>query len=221
MMRRAGFAAFTLVLGLAFGAGAEAQTRPAAKHDTKQPIDISSDSLEVEQDKQIATFRGNVDALQGDLRLKADTLIVHYRNKADSPPAAQPPPKTAAKGSAAGAAASADADPFAGGSISRIDANGHVFVSSPEESGRGDTGYYDVDKRVIVLEGSQVVLTRGQNVLRGNRAVMNLDTGRSTLDVAPGQRVHGLFVPEQNSGQGGMQGGGQTGNQSGTRSGQR
>src|SRR5579864_7306747 len=120
------------------GGVATAQLALGQKHDNSQPIEISADSLEVEQDKQIATFRGKVDAIQGEMHLRADTLVVHYRQKGDAgskAPQAKSPPKTGGAGG----------DPFGGGAISRIDASGNVFVSSPEETAQGDTGVYDVD----------------------------------------------------------------------------
>ena len=48
-------------------------------YDTSLPIEITADSLEVRQEEQIAVFRGNVDAVQGDLNLRADELTVYYR----------------------------------------------------------------------------------------------------------------------------------------------
>jgi lipopolysaccharide export system protein LptA len=168
----------TLLLAalLAAGAGAaDAQVALGKRHDTSQQIEITADSLEVQQDKQVAIFSGNVDAVQGDIRLKADQLRVHYREGGDGSRAQGGEPSS---------------------QIRRIDAVGNVFVSSPEETGKGDRGTYDVERRVIVLEG-QVVLTSGKNILRGNRATMNLDTGRSTMETAPGGRVRGLFVPSQ------------------------
>ncbi len=154
-----------------------ADNRPQIQHDTDQPIEINADSLEVEQNQQIATFRGNVDAVQGEIRLRADELKVHYRNGGDS------------SESAAGAA----------GAIVRIDAVGNVFVSSPTETAQGNAGVYDIDNRQITLTG-QVVLTRGENVLRGERLVLNMATGRSVIEAGgqrSGERVRGIFVPSQ------------------------
>ena len=54
-------------------------------YDTSLPIEITADSLEVQQEEQLAVFTGNVDAVQGELNLRADRLVVHYRtNAADS-----------------------------------------------------------------------------------------------------------------------------------------
>lgn len=166
---------------------------------TDQPIDISSNALEIQQAQQVAIFTGQVEAIQGDLRLKADTLKVHYRQKsatAGAKPTAQKAP--------------APAQDESMGAISRIEAIGNVFVSSPTETAQGETGDYDVDKKVVVLVGN-VVITRGQSVLRGNRATVDMITGRSTMEVAPGQRVRGLFVPDRdNNQQGGQKPAGKT-----------
>jgi len=192
-MRRERAAGMLIVLALAATAApAVAQLTLAGKHNSKAPIDITADNLEVEQDKQIATFRGSVVATQEEVKLRADTLIVHYRQKGEIPQSAAKP-----AGTKTAAAAGASSDPFTSGAISHIDAIGHVVVTAPNQTGEGDSGFYDVDKQMIELDGSHVVLTQCQNVLEGKRAVMHLDTGESTLDTAPGQRVHGLFVPQQ------------------------
>ncbi len=152
-------------------------------HDSSQPIEISADSLEVEQEQQVATFAGNVDAVQGDLVLSADKLRVHYEGK-DS-----------AVGIAAGS----------GNRIRRIDAEGNVIIASPEETAEGKQGTYDVRGKLVVLEG-EVVLTRGENVIRGERLVMDLVSGKSRIvgtettvadgsEASPGGRVRALFTP--------------------------
>ena len=140
-----------------------------------EPIEINADRLEVQQDRQVAIFRGNVEATQGAIRLRADELKVYYRAADRAQKQADPPAP--------------------GGSISRIDATGHVFVSSPEEAAQGAAGTYDVLRKEIVLTG-EVVLTRGANVIRGDRLVLNLLTGHSRVEAnAAGGRVRGLFQP--------------------------
>jgi lipopolysaccharide export system protein LptA len=119
------------------------------------------------QKDQRAVFRGNVEAVQGRIRLKADELEVHYRNKGEAS--------------------------RVGGAISRIDARGKVFVSSPSETAAGDAGVYDIAAKEITLTG-KVVLTRGDNVIRGQRLVLDLATGESRIEGGTG-RVRGYFVP--------------------------
>ena len=143
-------------------------------HDSQAPIEITADTLEVRQSENLAIFRGDVDAIQGDLLLKADMLIVHYRENKDTPE--QP-------------------------GISQIDVEGHVFISSPNETAQGERGVYDVDNKKIWLTG-QVVLTQGNNIIEGDRLELDLVTGKSKVfSAASGEgkreRVRGLFVPKK------------------------
>ena len=151
-----------------------AQTSTATGHDSSLPIEVTADSLEVQRDKSIAIFRGDVLAVQGEMNLSAETLVVHY---------------TESDGTDEGT------------TISRIDAQGNVFVSSPNQTAHGDVGVYDVEQGIIDLSGADVVLTRDQNVIHGNHLVMNLETGYSRVESAAGttgegERVKSIFVPE-------------------------
>jgi lipopolysaccharide export system protein LptA len=168
-----------------------------AKMDTKLPIEISSDSLEVLQHDNKAIFKGNVIAVQGTLRLKSDVMIVHYHQKNEQ--SAQPPKPKSGAATPAGSAANAM------GAISLIEVEGNVFVATPEESAKGDKGDYNADSKLLHLFGTNVVLTRDKNILRGTALEYNLETGRSILtngaDTVSGKtnggRVHTVFVPNQ------------------------
>jgi lipopolysaccharide export system protein LptA len=152
-----------------------ANAQQGTAHDTALPIEIAADALEVQQEKQIAVFSGNVDAQQGNIKLRADRIWVHYQGGTDAD-AAQ--------------------------AISKIDAEGRVFFSSGAETAEGDLGTYDVDNGVITLTG-EVVLTQGNNVIKGNRVVFDLTTGQSTMDgdkSGGDGRVRGLFVPRRTGG---------------------
>jgi lipopolysaccharide export system protein LptA len=162
---------------------AQVQGQSLQQHDTSLPIEITADSLEVVQDRRIATFAGNVDAVQGDLVLSADQLRVHYGDDADAAPA-----------------------PAGMGSIRRIEAEGNVFLSSPRETAQGETGVYDVAANQLTMEGA-VVLTQDDNVIRGQRLEIDLVSGRSRMlaavpstegGAAP-QRVRALFTPENSA----------------------
>ena len=76
-----------------------------------------------------------------------------------------------------------------------------MVLRQPGETAEGDAGVYDPVAGTLVLEGN-VVLTRGENVVRGTRLDSNLDSGVSVVTAARGadrnQRVRALFVPEQN-----------------------
>ena len=164
-------ALFLLVFSLAAG---DVRAQINKGYDTSLPIEINADALEVRQDEQIAVFTGNVDAAQGDLNLRADKLVVHYRANAQESNA-----------------------------ITMIEAFGNVFLSSPTEIAQGEKGVYNLDEDTIELTGG-VVLTRGESVIRGERLDMDLISGRSRVSggTAVGQesnqgtgRVKALFVP--------------------------
>lgn len=169
--------------------GSERAASQSLDHDSSKPIEISADSLEVAQEEQVATFAGNVDAVQGDLVLSADELKVHYEGKGS--------------GIAAGSSST----------IRRIDAAGHVILASPQETAEGDHGTYDVPAKMVTLEGS-VVLTRGANVIRGERLEMDLVSGKSRIigtettvvdgdRKTSGERVKALFTPKAKDDDGG------------------
>jgi len=152
----------------------------AQQLDSKQPIEISSDTLEVLQNEHKAIFSGNVMAKQGTIAMQASRMTVHYQDNSD------------------GKAGAADAVGAKG--ISRIEADGGAFFSSARETVRGDRAVYDVNQQQIRMDGN-VVLTRDKNVLKGTQLTYNLKTGKSVLGSggaatgSGGGRVRGLFVP--------------------------
>lgn len=146
--------------------------------DAGAPIEIVADSLVVRQAERLAVFSGNVDASQGERSLRADELKVHY----------------------------GDERPGGGQGIRRIEATGRVVVVEPGQTAQGDRGVYDPGQGRIQLEGN-VVLTRGDNVVRGGQLEMDLATGTAVVRAAraggaPGERVRALFVPQEGRGQG-------------------
>ena len=159
------------------------------QRDSDQPVNISADSLDVAQDAKTATFTGNVEIIQGELRLKAAVVVVHYRSKDEE--AAAPATKKPATGSATGSGSNAS-------EISRLEAKTDVFLSSPTQTAQGDWADYDVVKGEVTM-GGKVVLTRGKNVLKGTALALDLNTGRSRLTAEAGQggRVQGLFIPKK------------------------
>ncbi|NBB68805.1 MAG: lipopolysaccharide transport periplasmic protein LptA [Alphaproteobacteria bacterium] len=166
-------------LALLVPAAAWAQPAGFAGHDTSAPIEITADRLEVRQRENVATFTGDVDAVQGDLTLSARSLDVFYGEEG------------------AGDDTDADAGGAGLGEIRRAVARGDVVVSSPREIARGSEGVYDVAAGRITLTGD-VVLTRDDNVLRGNRLAIDLASGVSRLQAAGEDgRVRARFAPTE------------------------
>ena len=139
------------------------------------------DSLEWYDNRQIAVARGNAVAIREEKRVAGDVLVAQVT-------------KTGTEAAR----------------VSRVDASGHVLVSTTGEIGRGDKGVYDVDKGVATLAGN-VTLARGESTASGRCAVVDLNTNVSRLlSTCPGlaghsgEKVKGLIMPSQKgaSGQG-------------------
>jgi lipopolysaccharide export system protein LptA len=134
------------------------------------------DSLEWYDDKQLAVARGDAVAIREGKHLRGDVLT-----------------------------ATVTRTPNEASHISRVDAQGNVLVSSQDQIARGDAGVYNVDTGIATITG-RVTLTRADNELRGQYAVVDLNNNVSHLLSAPPStqltegkpaRVQGLLVPRQ------------------------
>ena len=164
----------TTVLAIALLAGAAAhaqQLGPGAKG----PVDIAADELEVQNKLCVSTWRGKAEALQGEARLRADTIKAVFEPKAG----------------ASGATGTGGC-----GDLLRMEAQGSVYyVTSKDQRVRGDTGVYDARSETVTLTGD-VVAVQGQNVLRGTRMVFNTTTGEGRMVGGGGaNRPRGVFYP--------------------------
>jgi len=174
-------AAFSLVAASAVAA----QPSPAAQTpfqglqvNRDKPIHINAATLEVRDKEKKATFLGNVNVVQGDTTLKCKILDVFYDQDANAP---RP---------------QATQGPGGGQQIRRLEAKGSVVVIQKEQTATGDAAIFDVASNSVTLIGN-VVVTQGQNVIRGDRINVDLTTGVTRVESGvPGEsRVEGLFLP--------------------------
>jgi lipopolysaccharide export system protein LptA len=137
-----------------------------------QPVKIQAASLEVRDKDKLATFAGDVHVVNGDTEMRCKLLTVFY----DDDPRA--------RGMKA-------ADPGPGGNrqIRRIEAKGGVVVVQKDHNATGDSATFNMRENTVVLVGN-VVVTRGTDVLRGQRLTVDLANGVSRMDQG---RVEGLF----------------------------
>ncbi|MFT4012010.1 MAG: lipopolysaccharide transport periplasmic protein LptA [Paracoccus sp. (in: a-proteobacteria)] len=77
-MTRPGLLPLLLALALALATPALAQTGFGRAQDVGQPVEVTADSLQVNQATGLATFIGNVLIGQGEMRLAADRVTVTY-----------------------------------------------------------------------------------------------------------------------------------------------
>jgi lipopolysaccharide export system protein LptA len=139
-----------------------------------QPVQIEAASLEVRDKDKVATFSGNVHVIQGDTDLRSKTLVVFYEEDSAG---------------AKGGAKAAQPGPGGSSQIKRLEANGNVLVTQKDQTATGDKGVFDMRTNTITLMGN-VVISQGQNVLRGERLVVDRVTGVSRME---GGRVQGIF----------------------------
>lgn len=146
------------------------------------PTDVitARDSLEWYEDKSVAVARGDALAIRhtdkGERRIRGDILVALVVQ-----PEGQPQ------------------------RISRVDATGHVVVSTPDQVGTGDQGVYNAETGIATLT-HHVTLARGDNTLTGEYGVVDTDKGVSRLLPRPPTeadqsrgRVNGYIVPRQKS----------------------
>jgi lipopolysaccharide export system protein LptA len=157
------------------GALGQVDTRSTA------PIDITADQGEVDNSQCLAVWRGAAEALQGDTRLRADSISVYSHSKKDAGSNGQP----------------------ACGGTDKIVAEGHVYYVTPQQHVRGDRAVYTEANDEIVVTGD-VIVVQGDDVARGEKLTIDTNThiarmeGQATGAGQPG-RVRGVFYPDKNT----------------------
>jgi lipopolysaccharide export system protein LptA len=139
-----------------------------------EPVKIEAASLEVRDKEKKATFSGDVHLVQGDTDMRCKVLVVYYEGDIGK---AGPQGK---KGSGSG-----------NQQIRRMEARGGVTVVQKEQTATGERGDFDMRSNTVTLTGN-VVVAKGENVLRGQKLVVNLTSGVSRME-SGGGRVEGLF----------------------------
>ncbi len=122
----------TAILAIALAA-----THPAAAqvgigfggvaHDADQPVEVTADSLSIDQTNGRAVFEGNVIIVQGDLRMAAGRVEVVYSDGAD------------------------------GGAVQEVIASGGVLVARGADAAEGVEARYDIASALLTMSGDVLV----------------------------------------------------------------
>ncbi len=152
---------------------------------SKSPVDISSEGLEVIQPEHVYIYTGNVEVVQDDTRIRTPKMWIYTKDK--TAPGAKP----------AGAPVAGQPDL---GNVDHIDAQGPVYYVTSTQNARGDHGHYDGPTDTITLEGN-VVLVQGKSVGKGDKLVIDRKTGVSNLIASnpktPSGRIRTILYPNQ------------------------
>ncbi|WP_160000190.1 LptA/OstA family protein [Roseomonas sp. 18066] len=173
-------------------------TGRALKLTTPQNVLTSRDSMEYWPGKRMAVARGAAVVVTADQRrIAADTLVGYFREQGAAVASnARPAPAPAAAQPARNPVTGQPATPGQGSQLDRVEAFGNVEIRTTGEVVRGDRGVYSETTGMSRLLGG-VRITRGDNQLNGQEAIVNMRTGVARLVATPGQRVQGLIIPQQ------------------------
>lgn len=127
----------------------------------------ASQNLEYWEQKNLAIARGGAVAEIGDRKIVADILSAYVEPSEEGE-----------------------------GRLRRVEAIGGVVISTPDDMAKGREAVYDAASGVATLCGD-VEIRRGDNVLRGKCAEVNLNTGVSRL-VGGGGSVTGQVRQDEN-----------------------
>jgi lipopolysaccharide export system protein LptA len=175
--------------------------KPGQFENKDAPVQIEAATLEVHDKSKTATFSGNVQVVQGDTTMRCRSLVVFYGQEVGIGEAGggETATGTTAKSTLGGTKGAQN--------IRRIEARGGVTVLTKDQSASGDLGIYDLKTKTITLSGN-VVVSQGQNVIHGERVVVDTETGNARVEsgagagasAAGGGRVRALIQPGKGQG---------------------
>jgi lipopolysaccharide export system protein LptA len=160
-----------LAPALVLAAAGSAQAQLSAK---RGPIDYSAEGQEWRAEERTLVLTGNVDIVQDDTRLRADTVSLILRPE-------QSTPRPAGEGPGAD-------------DVQKIIAQGDVHLTRVDQHIRGDEAVYDDDADTVTFTNNVIIATKDL-VSRGELLVYEVASGvaRMNPNRRPGERVKGRF----------------------------
>jgi lipopolysaccharide export system protein LptA len=186
MSPRRDLAAAALLAALATSGAAEparptppALALPGVRRD--QPITVTARTLEFDYKQNVVVYRGDVQAVQGDVHLKSDTLTIRLASVDQKAGESGAPPA---------------GDTTLGGRVQlrQVEAAGNVRIDQGERWATGGRAVYDEERRVLTLS-EDPVLHDGPNQIAGDRVIVFLDENRSVVEGGD-KRVKAVLFPE-------------------------
>lgn len=161
-----------------------------------EPIDVASSRLDVDDNKKVALFTGQVTATQGGSTLVAPEMAVTYEGQVTPEAGADESKQTPAEGGtkvkqvvakesvtltqASGETATSRTATFDTAAQLAVLEGDVVLTQGADKKAVGDRAEYDEANQKLTLTGP-VVVTQGQNVLKGRRLVYHRATSKMQL----------------------------------------
>jgi len=154
----------SLLVALVVGTSVAAQTNitlGAINADPSEPVEITADSLSVDQDTGVAVFSGNVRIGQGDLRLSAgDVRVIYDGQSGEVSRLSITGGVTFVTSTEAAEAETADYDLLSGTLL----LSGNVLVTQGQSAISADRIRIDLNSGSAVMEGQvRTILNQGDN----------------------------------------------------------
>jgi lipopolysaccharide export system protein LptA len=151
-----------------------AQNQPMATPlNNREPIHVTSDTLEVDNRNQSFVFKGNVKAVQGDTVITAERLQVQYQE-----------------------AAAGGVEQRSGTTqIKSMEASQNVVILFGKRTARAEKAIYDSANETLQLFGNDASVTEGPNSIRGSKITLYRQADRIKVEGSAGKRVEAVFFP--------------------------
>ncbi len=125
------------------------------------PIQIEADQMTSLEKSRSVIFTGNVDAKQGDVRIRAKKMTVYYSEGKPGKTGKSKKSKSAQQ-------------------VEKVTCEGDVEITSEDWLGTSDIMHYYSKKSLVQLIGNAKAF-KGQNKVKGERINYYLDTGKSEV----------------------------------------
>ena len=124
-----------LLAALAFAPAQAQQATTTTTGSGGRQLEVTADNgIEWQKDKKVYVARGNAMVKRGDFSVRGATLTAHYRDKADGK-----------------------------SEIYKVEAVGGVVLKNGDDVAKGDRAVYDVDRKVLTLNGNDLSYVSGDN----------------------------------------------------------
>lgn len=159
------FSIFSAVILLTSGMLLASDTENSNGAKTDAPIHITSDQLLIDNEAGEAEFIGNVLARQKESVIKSDRLKIFYKKNMIQ-----------------------DGDVAAGEqSIQKIIAAGNVSIQIDNRLAETEQAEYTADTKILILSGKNSRITSEDNLISGEKIIMNRNDGRITVESGQNQ----------------------------------
>ncbi len=145
------------------------------------PIHVEADRMTSTEKDNSVVFTGEVDAKQGDVRIRSDIMTVHYTPKDKKAKKSKSEPKSATQ------------------EVEKLICTGNVEITRAEWLGTSKKMVYLAKERQVILTGNAKAW-QGQNMVSGEKIIYHIDEGRSEVIGGTKTKVAGKKGSKKKSG---------------------